>query len=139
MTTVSVRYIVDDVDAAIEFYTKLLGFRVELHPTPGFASLSRGGFRLLLNEPGAGTLHYSVEDIAVNTNMADWIPQWCFHFLKWSLRNHGGRASLKLDWFAGRGITPAPGSRPHVVGDLRDDKGRLSDHDAIVLEFLPSN
>jgi catechol 2,3-dioxygenase-like lactoylglutathione lyase family enzyme len=51
---VSVRYIVDDVDAAIEFYTKLLGFRVELHPAPGFASLSRGGLRLLLNEPGAG-------------------------------------------------------------------------------------
>ncbi len=45
---------VDDVDAAVGFYTKLLGFRVEQHPAPGFASLSRGGLNLLLNAPGAG-------------------------------------------------------------------------------------
>ena len=62
MTAVSVRYIVDDVDAAIEFYTKLLGFRVELHPAPGFATLSRGGFRLLLNAPGAGGAGQSMPD-----------------------------------------------------------------------------
>jgi catechol 2,3-dioxygenase-like lactoylglutathione lyase family enzyme len=49
-----VRYIVDDVDAAIAFYTKHLDFRVDLHPAPGFASLSRGNLRLLLNAPGAG-------------------------------------------------------------------------------------
>jgi endonuclease/exonuclease/phosphatase family metal-dependent hydrolase len=105
-----------------------------------FRELERRGYDYRsLNEPGVGTLHYSVDDIAVNTNMADWIPHWCFHFLKWSLRNHGGRASLKLDWFAGRRIRPAPGHKPHVVGGLRDEKGRLSDHDAIVLEFLPSN
>src|SRR5215813_12072368 len=36
MTAVSVRYIVDNVDAAIEFYTKRLDFRVEIHPAPGF-------------------------------------------------------------------------------------------------------
>ena len=105
-----------------------------------FKELERRGYDYRsLNEQGAGTLHYSVEDIAVNANMADWIPLWCFHFLKWSLKDHGGRASLKLDWFAGRGITPAPGHSPRVVGDLRDESGRLSDHDAIVLEFLPAN
>jgi catechol 2,3-dioxygenase-like lactoylglutathione lyase family enzyme len=54
MTSVSVRYIVSDVDAAIPFYTDLLGFRLDLHPAPGFASLSRGDLRLLLNRPGAG-------------------------------------------------------------------------------------
>ena len=54
MATVSVRYIVDDVDAAIAFYTKHLGFSVVLHPAPGFAMLSRGDLRLLLNKPGAG-------------------------------------------------------------------------------------
>jgi catechol 2,3-dioxygenase-like lactoylglutathione lyase family enzyme len=59
---VSVRYIVDDVDAAIEFYTKLLGFRVELHPAPGFATLSRGGLRLLLNAPGAGGAGQAMPD-----------------------------------------------------------------------------
>ena len=46
MTAVSVRYIVDDVDAAIAFYTERLGFTVELHPAPGFAMLSRGDLRL---------------------------------------------------------------------------------------------
>jgi catechol 2,3-dioxygenase-like lactoylglutathione lyase family enzyme len=50
--TVSVRYIVDDVDAAIAFYTEHLGFEVEMHPAPGFASLSRGDLQLLLNAPG---------------------------------------------------------------------------------------
>ena len=52
MATVSVRYIVDDVDAAIDFYTRRLGFEVDMHPAPGFAALSRGGLRLLLNAPG---------------------------------------------------------------------------------------
>src|SRR5262245_15232861 len=51
MTTVGVRYIVTDVDAAIEFYTKLLGFSVVAHPSPGFASLARGNLRLMLNVP----------------------------------------------------------------------------------------
>lgn len=49
-----VRYIVDDVGRAIAFYRDLLGFRLEMHPGPGFAALSRGDLRLLLNAPGAG-------------------------------------------------------------------------------------
>ena len=53
-STVTVRYIVNDVDAAIAFYTKHLALEVEQHPAPGFASLSRGNLRLLLNKPGAG-------------------------------------------------------------------------------------
>ncbi|HXQ55718.1 MAG TPA: VOC family protein [Actinomycetes bacterium] len=52
MTAVSVRYIVDDVDAAIAFYTERLGFTVERHPAPGFAMLARGDLRLLVNEVG---------------------------------------------------------------------------------------
>jgi catechol 2,3-dioxygenase-like lactoylglutathione lyase family enzyme len=51
MATVSVRYIVDNVDAAIAFYTAHLGFDVDSHPAPSFASLSRGDLRLLLNAP----------------------------------------------------------------------------------------
>jgi catechol 2,3-dioxygenase-like lactoylglutathione lyase family enzyme len=62
MTTVSVRYIVDDVDAAIAFYTKHLDFHVDLHPAPGFASLSRGNLRLLLNAPGAGGAGQAMSD-----------------------------------------------------------------------------
>jgi catechol 2,3-dioxygenase-like lactoylglutathione lyase family enzyme len=47
----SVRYIVDDVGAAVAFYTEQLGFEVEMNPAPGFAVLSRGDLRLLLNAP----------------------------------------------------------------------------------------
>ncbi|MCX6022863.1 MAG: VOC family protein [Chloroflexi bacterium] len=54
MATVSVRYIVSDVDAALPFYTEGLGFKVDMHPGPGFASLSLGDLRLLLNRPGGG-------------------------------------------------------------------------------------
>ena len=54
MATVSVRYIADDVDAAVAFYVERLGFDVETRPAPGFAMLSRGDLRLLLNQPGAG-------------------------------------------------------------------------------------
>jgi catechol 2,3-dioxygenase-like lactoylglutathione lyase family enzyme len=53
-TTVRIRYIVIDVDAAIAFYTDLLGFHVDMHPGPGFAMLSQGNLQLLLNRPGAG-------------------------------------------------------------------------------------
>ncbi len=49
MATVSVRYIVNDVEAAIEFYTRSLGFTVSMHPAPSFAMLARGDLRLLLN------------------------------------------------------------------------------------------
>ncbi|MGI8780226.1 MAG: VOC family protein [Solirubrobacteraceae bacterium] len=52
--TVSVRYIVDDVQAAIEFYRDCLGFHVETAPGPGFAMLSSGELRLLLNVPDGG-------------------------------------------------------------------------------------
>lgn len=54
MTTVSVRYIVHDVDAAIAFYSDRLGFDVDVHPAPGFAMLSRHDLRLLLNTPSGG-------------------------------------------------------------------------------------
>jgi catechol 2,3-dioxygenase-like lactoylglutathione lyase family enzyme len=51
MATVSVRYIVEDVDAGIAFYTRHLGFHEEMHPAPTFAMLSRGDLRLLLSAP----------------------------------------------------------------------------------------
>jgi catechol 2,3-dioxygenase-like lactoylglutathione lyase family enzyme len=54
MATVSVRYIVDDVDAAIEFYCGQLGFTEVMHPAPSFAMLSRGDLRLVLSAPGGG-------------------------------------------------------------------------------------
>ena len=61
MATVQVRYIVNDVDAAIAFYTQHLGFHEDMHPAPAFAMLSRGDLRLALsqggmqNAPGGGS------------------------------------------------------------------------------------
>ena len=52
MATVQVRYIVNDVDAAIAFYCQHLGFKEEMHPGPMFAMLSRADLRLVLSVPG---------------------------------------------------------------------------------------
>jgi len=53
MATVSVRYIVDDVDAALAFYRERLGFEEVMHPAPTFAMLTRGDLRLALSAPSA--------------------------------------------------------------------------------------
>lgn len=63
MATVSVRYIVNDVDTAIAFYTQHLGFHEDMHPAPTFAMLSRGDLRLVLSAPsGAGGGGQSMPD-----------------------------------------------------------------------------
>ena len=78
---VSVRYMVDDVDAAIDFYTTHFGFKVLTNASPAFADVSRGQLRLLLSGPkssagkpmpdgstpgpgGWNRIHLIVEDIA---------------------------------------------------------------------------
>jgi catechol 2,3-dioxygenase-like lactoylglutathione lyase family enzyme len=61
VSTVSVRYIVDDVDEAIAFYRGHLGFSEQMHPDPAFAMLTRGDLRLVLvapvpaDHPGGGS------------------------------------------------------------------------------------
>jgi catechol 2,3-dioxygenase-like lactoylglutathione lyase family enzyme len=112
---VSVRYIVDDVEAAMAFYTTHLGFRVEAHPAPGFASLSRGALRLLLNAPGAGgagqampdgrrpapggwnRIQLEVEDLAATVEM---LRQAGAHFRNDIVAGNGGQQIL-LDDSAG--------------------------------------
>ncbi|HEY2404438.1 MAG TPA: VOC family protein [Polyangiaceae bacterium] len=56
MASVQVRYIVDDVDAALQFYCGKLGFTELMHPAPAFAMLERGALRLVLSasNPSAG-------------------------------------------------------------------------------------
>jgi len=49
MSTVSIRYMIDDVPAAIKFYTTHLGFLLDLDASPAFASVTRDGVRLLLS------------------------------------------------------------------------------------------
>ena len=51
MATVQVRYIVNDIDAAIAFYAEQLGFELQMYPAPPFAMLSLGELRLVLSEP----------------------------------------------------------------------------------------
>lgn len=52
MATVSIRYIVNDIDASIGFYTRHLGFSTQMHPNDRFAMLTRGDLRLVLSVPG---------------------------------------------------------------------------------------
>jgi catechol 2,3-dioxygenase-like lactoylglutathione lyase family enzyme len=50
----TIRYFVNDVDAALSFYGEQLGFEEVMHPAPTFAMLSRGPLRLVLSAPGGG-------------------------------------------------------------------------------------
>lgn len=103
-----------------------------------FGELERRGYDYKsLNELGAGTLHYDISSIEKNTNLRDWVPEWCFPFIFWAAGRVGGRVSGRLDWFTGKGITAI--GKPLTVGNLVDDSGTpLSDHDAIVLDFAIS-
>ncbi len=53
MSEVNVRYMIDDVAAAVTFYTTLLGFALEQDASPAFAAVSRDGVRLLLSGEGS--------------------------------------------------------------------------------------
>lgn len=53
MADVSVRYMIDDVPAAVAFYTTHLGFQLDVDASPAFAAVSRGGVRLLLSGDGS--------------------------------------------------------------------------------------
>lgn len=102
-----------------------------------FAELENRGYEYeRLNEDGVGTIHYDVKSIEKNTNLRDWVPEWCFPFIFWAANRVGGKVSGRLDWFAGRSIVLAPETRPKTIGNLSDAEGiPLSDHDAITLEF----
>jgi len=107
---------------------------------PLFRELEMRGYNYRdLNNPGECMLHYNLSDIVTNLNMGEWLPQWCFWFINWALRQVGGTCSLKLDWFAGKDIQRC-GEMAAVAG-LRDNEGNrpVSDHDPIVLSFVPEN
>lgn len=80
--TINVRYLVDDVQAAIDFYTNVLGFEVLSSAAPAFADVQRGNLRLLLSGPsssagramadgerpvpgGWNRIHFHVDDLEV--------------------------------------------------------------------------
>lgn len=58
MENVRIRYIVEDADAALPFYTEHLGFQVDMHPAPGFAITQPKG----LGRGGSGTLGIPYRD-----------------------------------------------------------------------------
>lgn len=103
-----------------------------------FGELEKRGFDYKnLNEIGTGTLHYDVGSIEKNTNLRDWVPEWCFPFIFWAANRVGGTVSGRLDWFAGKRIEVK--GKPKTIGDLKNSEAvPLSDHDAIVLDFTPS-
>lgn len=116
-----------------------------------FKKLERYGFDYKsCNQLGVGTSHYYVEDIKQFKNLREWLPEWCFRFVEWALREHGGRCSFKLDWFCQKGLKvlqEGEGGSPRkgksigskVIGDLNFDNYPASDHDPIVVDFvLPS-
>jgi predicted enzyme related to lactoylglutathione lyase len=111
MKKISVRYIVNDVEAAIAFYTELLGFQLEMHPAPGFARLSWNGFQLFLNQPGAGgagqatnegvptpggwnRIQFEVEDL---NQMVEALKKAGCHFRSEIITGVGGRQILVND------------------------------------------
>ena len=112
-----------------------------LHP---YRRFEKDLFRLLehsgydyasCNRLGEYTVSYDVGDLRATKALRDWVPAWCFHFIRWALRNHGGRCPVKLDWFATRGV------RCHnaaVIHDVREGRVLpLSDHDAISVDVAP--
>lgn len=102
-----------------------------------FRELEKRGYSYKeLNEEGVGTLHYDVKSIEKNTNLRDWVPAWCFPFIFWAAGRVGGKVSARLDWFAGKGIKVV--GKPKTISELFDKHGNpLSDHDAIILDFVP--
>lgn len=112
-----------------------------------FRSLEQHGFNYQnWNEPGACTLHYSVDHLKRIKNLKDIIPNWCFKFIDWALEKNNGKCSFKIDWFAAKDLKlvdpketfsesdkkPLP---PRVFGNLTYEGRECSDHDAILVDF----
>jgi hypothetical protein len=97
---------------------------------------SRGFEYRKSNVLGERTISYDVDDLSAYKGLSEWVPQWCFPFIRWALRNHDGRCPLKIDWFATRGLRVA---NPIVIHDVREGLPMpMSDHDAIGIEVLPA-
>ena len=106
------RYIVNDVSAALDFYTKHLGFKLEMHPAPPFAEISRGDMHLYLTQPsrmgggasmpsgeqqkpgGWNRIHLLVEDL--ERTIATLKSAGC-HFRNEAVQGVGGNQALLED------------------------------------------
>lgn len=87
------------------------------------------------NVIGEHTICYDVNDPRAYGSLLEWVPIWCFPFIRWSLRNHNGRCPLKIDWFATRGLRCR---QPVVLHEFREGRDiPLSDHDPICVDVIP--
>lgn len=121
----------------------LLGARntIRNHFLRPYNRFERGLFRLLeergfnwrdANALDVRTTSYDVEDAKTHQNLREWVPAWCFDFIRWALREFDGQCPLKIDWFAVRDMTPFD---PVVLHEFREGRRKpLSDHDAIGIE-----
>jgi endonuclease/exonuclease/phosphatase family metal-dependent hydrolase len=100
-----------------------------------FALLEENGFDYRrCNDLGEHTISYDVDDFKTRKNLGEWVPGWCFAFIRWALRNHGGKCPLKVDWFATRDVKC---ENPVVIHELREGRDTpLSDHDAIGIDVV---
>jgi endonuclease/exonuclease/phosphatase family metal-dependent hydrolase len=99
-----------------------------------FGLLENAGFDYRkCNRLGEHTISYDVDDIKARKNLGEWVPAWCFAFIRWALRHHDGKCPLKVDWFATRDIQA---ENPVILHDLREGRDQpLSDHDAIGIDI----
>lgn len=99
-----------------------------------FRALERNGYEYSQsNVMGERTAYYDMLSPAAVRNLGEWVPHWCFAFIRWALRNHGGRCPLKLDWFATRGLRP---ERPVVPHEFREGlEVPMSDHDPVGVDI----
>lgn len=112
-----------------------------------FSALETQGYEYLQwNEPGVCTVHHYIEAFAQSVKWQAWLPGWVFPLARRLVRDTGC-CSLKLDWFAGRGLRVATaettarrdGQRAvgaKVVPGLRHHGRPVSDHDAILVDVL---
>ena len=132
MATVSVRYIVDDVDAAIDFYCGRLGFDEIMHPAPTFAMLARGDLRLVLTAPGGGPGGAQAMPDGTVPEPGGWnrfqLEVGDLEALVGELRGHGARFRNEIvDGVGGRQIlVEDPAGNPVELFEPTRDEARLS-------------
>ena len=82
------------------------------------------------------TTSYDVDDAKTHKNLREWVPAWCFDFIRWALREFDGKCPLKIDWFAARELRT---HAPVVLHEFREGREPpLSDHDAIGIDLVPA-
>jgi Endonuclease/Exonuclease/phosphatase family len=99
-----------------------------------FCDLERHGFDYRsCNVIGERTGGYDAACPKTRQSLGEWVPNWCFAFMRWALRNHGGCCPLKIDWFATRGVRAED---PTVLHEFRECDAPLSDHDPIGVDII---